>query len=98
MAKDFSRGFYNSKAWYKTRNEYFKSRGGLCEECLAKGIYTPGEIVHHKIPLTPDNINNPNYSLSWDNLEVVCRECHERLHGAKGKRRYTIDANGNVIV
>ena len=96
MAQSFSRGFYNSKTWQKTRNAYYKYRNGLCEECLAKGLYVEGEIVHHNIELTPDNINNPMYSLDWDNLELVCRECHERLHGAHERRRYKIDAFGNV--
>lgn len=98
MAQDFSRGFYNSKAWYDTRNAYFKYRSGLCESCLVKGLYRQGEIVHHKIPLTPENINNPLISLSWDNLELVCRECHEALHGKRERRRYEIDSFGNVFL
>ena len=98
MAQDFSRRFYNSKAWYNTRNAYFKNRAGLCEVCLSNGLYNQGEIVHHKIELTPENIDNPKISLDWNNLQLVCRECHEKLHGAKQRRRYEIDAAGNVLV
>lgn len=96
MAQSFSRGFYNSVNWKKTRRAYFKYRSGLCEECLARGLYVRGEIVHHKIELTPENINNPKISLDWSNLELVCRECHERIHDTGRNRRYQIDAFGNV--
>lgn len=97
MAKDFAGGFYNTGAWYKTRNAYFKYRAGLCEECLSNGLYRQGEIVHHKIPLTPENIDNPMITLSWDNLELLCRECHLKIHGKKSRRRYKIDSFGNIF-
>lgn len=75
MAKDFARSFYNSGQWVKTRKAFFEYRYGLCERCQQ-----PGEIVHHKKPLTPRNINNPMITLSFDNLELLCRECHEKEH------------------
>ena len=95
MAKDYARSFYSSEAWNKTREAYRKSAGGLCERCLAKGIYTPGEIVHHKQPLTAENINDSAVTLGWSNLELVCRECHAEAHG-KRKKRYEVDALGRV--
>lgn len=70
--------------------------GGLCEDCLANGIYTPAEIVHHKVELTPENIKDPSIALSWSNLKAVCRECHAIEHGAR-VRRYEIDRNGRVM-
>jgi hypothetical protein len=97
LAHDFAKAFYRSKQWQKCRNGFFKSKGGLCEACLAKGLAVPGEIVHHIVELTPENINDPNVTLSWDNLRLVCRECHALEHGAKMGRRYLIDENGNVI-
>jgi len=36
--------------------------------------------VHHKIHLTPHNIDDPNITLSEDNLELLCRECHAIEH------------------
>ena len=93
--KDYARTFYKSKAWQKCRAGYTKSVGGLCERCLAHGKIVAGEIVHHKIYLTPENIIDPNVSLSWDNLELVCRECHEKEH--KGiQKRYEVDELGRV--
>lgn len=97
MAKEFAGGFYNSKAWNNTRNAYFKYRAGLCEECLSNGLYRQGEIVHHRIPLEPGNIDNPMITLSWDNLELLCRECHLKIHGKRGRRRFEIDSFGNVF-
>lgn len=93
--RDFAEKFYKSKAWRTTRNGYAKSAGGLCERCLKKGIVRSGEIVHHKIELTPDNINDPRVSLAWENLELLCRECHAAAHGKK-MRRYKLDALGKV--
>ncbi len=94
--RDFAAKFYKSQAWKKTRAAYAASVGGLCEECLRKGEYKPGEIVHHKTHLTPENINNPAVSLSWSNLELLCRDCHGKMHG--NQKRYKVDEFGRVIV
>lgn len=74
-----------------------KSVGGLCEKCLKEGRYEPGEIVHHKIHLTPQNINDPSISLNWDNLELLCRLHHGDEH-SKRVRRYKVDALGHVHI
>lgn len=96
MARDFAKAFYKSKAWQQTRNAYGRSRGWLCEECIKAGLYKPGEIVHHRTELTPDNINNPGISLAWGNLKLVCRECHAKEHGHV--KRYRVDDMGRVII
>lgn len=96
MAREFAKAFYKSKAWQRTRDAYAKSKGGLCEECLARGVYKPGEIVHHKNELTPENINDTAVSLAWDNLELLCRDCHGKIHG--NKKRYKVDEMGRVAV
>ena len=94
--QDYAREFYSSTAWKNTRTAYAKSVHNLCERCLRKGVYTPGEIVHHKIHITPDNILDPVITLNFKNLELVCRECHAEEHGQR-KRRYKIDELGRVI-
>ena len=93
--REFAERFYNSAAWRETRKAYAKSKGGLCERCLAKGIYRPGEAVHHRIHLTPENILDPTVSLNWNNLELLCRECHGEEHRTV-VRRYTVDDLGRV--
>lgn len=74
--KQFARKFYNSSAWKQCRAAYIKKVFGLCEKCSG-----PGHILHHKILLTPSNINDVNVTLNHDCLEYLCLECHNREHG-----------------
>ena len=66
MAKEFAKAFYNSKRWKDCRRAYIAKRiaidGGMCETCHE----VPGYIVHHKIELTPDNINDPDIALGFN--------------------------------
>ena len=95
--KDFAATFYKSKAWQECRAAYLEQSGGLCEDCLARGIYRPAEIVHHIIEITPANIDTPEITLNPANLRGVCRECHAAAHGAR-VRRYKLDELGRVLV
>lgn len=95
--KEYAQPFYSSYAWKKMRTAYAKSQGGLCEKCLSRGLITPGTSVHHIIPLTPKNINDPSITLSADNLMLLCDKCHYSEEGKKIKRRYTVGENGKVI-
>ena len=96
MAQEYAKEFYNSPAWKNCRNAYAKSKGHLCERCMAKGIFKQGEIVHHRKHLTPENISDPNVALDWKNLELLCRDCHALAH--KPEKRYKINNFGQVIV
>lgn len=104
MAKEWTNGFYVSPQWRKTRDAYYTKQCGQCERCLKEykaGVRSlasiqPGIIVHHKKELTPENINDPAVALSFDNLELLCEEHHNRQHKAKAKR-YSFDAEGNLI-
>ena len=89
----FAYDFYRSWPWIKCARAYKKERGGLCERCLEKGIITPGEEVHHKIRLTPENIEDPQISLNWENLELLCKNCHLEEHRGK---RWRADELGHV--
>ena len=91
--KEYAKAFYKSQAWKKCRAAYAKSRGGLCERCLAKGLYNPGRIVHHKIYISPENIGDPDVTLNWNNLELVCRACHDEEHELQKKRKEFQDAH-----
>lgn len=96
--KPFAASFYKSQAWKKCRAEYAKHANHLCERCLERGIYKPGEIVHHITELTPDNITDPTVSLSFDNLQLLCRDCHAVVHNEKLKaRRFEVGENGEII-
>ena len=99
MAKAFAKQFYSSKQWQDCRNAYASNRHYLCEDCLARGIYRPGVIVHHVEELTPANIENPEVTLNHNNLRLVCRSCHEQAHRSYSKgRRYLFDEYGNVTI
>ena len=82
--KPYAEAFYKSKAWTDCREAYARSVGGLCERCLRDGRFTAGEIVHHKTHITPENITDPRVTLSWDNLELVCRRAMQ-LNTQEGK-------------
>ena len=96
--KEYAKGFYKSKAWKECRAAYAKSVGGLCEVCLQSGVYRAGEIVHHKEHINPDNISDPQIILDWNNLQLVCRDCHAALHPKGRGRRYKLDDLGRVIL
>lgn len=104
MAKQYSEWFYKSKAWKETRAAYIKYVSGYCERCrkeLEEGKRSlqdlkPITIVHHKDYITPDNITDPKVLLSFDNLEGVCDDHHNKEHKSKG-RRYRYDKNGRLV-
>lgn len=93
--QEYAERFYKSKAWQACRLAYAKQVGGLCECCLKKGIYTPGVIVHHKIHINPENIEAPEITMNFENLELLCRDCHAAQHG-KRQKRYKVDEMGRV--
>ena len=63
--------------------------------CLASGIYRAGEVVHHITELTPDNISNPDISLNFNNLKLLCRDHHGQAH--RQGRRYFVNSDGKII-
>lgn len=93
--KEYAERFYKSKAWQACRIAYAKSVGGLCENCLKHGKYNAGVIVHHKVHITPENITNPYITMNFDNLELLCRDCHAEQH-SDHVRRYKVDDMGRV--
>lgn len=76
VAREFAKKFYMSPLWERTRRLYLLSRHGLCERCG-----NAGKIVHHQIELTPANIQQIDTTCGWDNLELLCQDCHAAAHG-----------------
>lgn len=99
MAQEFSKKFYNSKQWKDCRSSYISKRialdGGMCETCGQ----VRGYIVHHKIRLTPENINDTSISLNHNYLKYDCHICHnseESGHNGMLRKGLVLDANGNI--
>ena len=92
--KEWSKDFYQSKAWQDCRESFLISRNFICERCgnIAK-------IVHHKAYITPKNISDPYITLAHDNLEALCQNCHNAEHrkAAPKAARYTFDATGDIV-
>lgn len=57
--------------------------------------------MHHKVRLTPANLNDPAVSLNWANLELLCDDCHKAEHKKrkkKGARRYAVAEDGTLLI
>lgn len=96
--KEWAKGFYQSRAWRKCRDSYIKEKFWLCERCGE-----PAKIVHHKKYLTPKNINDSNITLNKNNLEALCKKCHDKEHEWNKKEVVShneglmFDESGNLV-
>lgn len=95
--KEYAKDFYTSESWRRTRQAYIQKVNGLCERCKAAGEYVPGKIVHHKKYITPKNIKDPRITLSFNNLELLCEDCHNKEHKRKINTRYTFAPDGTLL-
>jgi 5-methylcytosine-specific restriction endonuclease McrA len=94
MAREFAKQFYRSKQWRQCRAKYIITKFNICERCGASGL-----IVHHKKYITQDNINDYYILFDYSNLELLCKDCHNKEHhGADDVDDSDIyfDSNGNI--
>ena len=56
-------------------------------------------IVHHKEYLDDYNVSNTDITLNIDNLEGLCKDCHEKEHNTSPsiRKEYLFDEEGNLI-
>lgn len=94
--KEYAKEFYLSAQWRNCRDRYLNSVGGVCELCKENGTIERAEIIHHIKHITPDNINDPDITLNWNNLQALCRSHHMLVHSSKA-RRFAVDSSGHVI-
>jgi len=96
MAKEYAVTFYKSKAWLECRESYLRTQDYICERC---GV--PAKVVHHKEYISPKSINDPSITLSHDNLEALCQDCHNREHHGGDyettRQDVMFDESGNLI-
>ena len=83
--------FYKSPAWLAARELKIVTVNSLCERCGQVGIE-----VHHKERLSVDNVYDSSVSLNQDNLELLCRECHNKEH-KRFSKKVKFDSDGNLI-
>ena len=94
--------FYTTWKWRNCRKAYAKSVGKMCERCRNRGVIEVGSKknpleTHHKKPLTADNVMDPAVSLNWDNLELLCKACHDEERQRREKR-WRVNQDGKVIL
>lgn len=80
--------FYHSKAW-RDLSYLLRLNSGKCQRC--------GRIAdmkqlhaHHKVSLTPSNVNDLSISLNPDNIEILCNSCHDEEHNRFGYAEHHI--------
>ena len=90
MAQEFARWLYTSAAWIDFRFNLILKRGAKCERCGRVMIDLSKLIGHHKILLTPNNINDINITLNEDNVELICFKCHNKEHRRFGSNCHKV--------
>lgn len=81
--------FYRSKEWREFRAYLIAERtredGFVYDEITGKPIVKAYDIIlHHKIELTLDNVNDANITLNPDNIQVVSFRTHNEIHNRFG--------------
>ena len=110
MSYGVRKDFYNSKPWKSVKKTIWLKQHLLCNRChrpvYVDGLsdYLPKEkrltgIVHHKIYLDNANVFDDTIALDENNLEGICKDCHEVEHHQNDvvRKEYTFDEYGNLI-
>lgn len=84
--------FYKSKEWEAFRQVIIAERtqpdGFIYDEETGKPITKPYDLIlHHKEPLTEENVNDALVAFNPENIEVVSHSSHNRIHDRLGMAR-----------
>ena len=87
--------FYQSKEWIKFRQvviaERYKDDGYIYDEVTGKPIVRPYDIIlHHKIFLTDDNVNDKLISLNPELIQIVSHKTHNQIHQKFGFKKQEV--------
>ena len=82
--------FYRSKEWAEFRAYLIAERtakdGFVYDEVTGKPIVKAYDIIlHHKIELTLENVNDANITLNPANIQIVSFKTHNEIHNRFGK-------------
>ena len=78
--------FYNSQEWRSFRELLISERtnkvdGIIYDEYSGEPLLKSYDIVlHHKIPLTMQNVNDYSVSLNPENIQIVSQKSHNEIH------------------
>ena len=81
--------FYRSTEWERFREVVIGERvhedGLVYDEITGKPILKQYDIIlHHKVELTEENVNDRNISLNPDNIQIVSHRTHNYIHNKLG--------------
>ena len=70
------KGFYQTVEWKHKRKSILDRDHRECIECAKHGKHSKASFVHHIKHLK----DAPELALTDDNLESLCKPCHELMH------------------
>lgn len=76
IRKNNLHGFYSSAEWQRLAATAREQQHNECQRCREMGCYSPCAAVHHIRRVK----KYPELALSIENLECLCRACHEEEH------------------
>ncbi len=91
--------FYHTTQWMKCWAAFVALNHGKCQICGKRG-----NLVNQWTHLNEENVDDPYISLNFDNLELLCRDCHNKIHADHDSGRedkptlVEFIPDGNVIV
>ena len=86
---------YHSKRWQRLRKQKL-ILNPTCERCAKRKRYVPAYFVHHKEYITDKNYEDDNVFFNIDNLESLCKKCHNEEHFSS-KEEYYFNENGDLV-
>jgi len=60
--------------WRKLRHAFLQ-KYPLCDICKKNDLIVAANVVHHIV----DVVNDPSRRLDWDNLQSLCKQCHDKI-------------------
>ncbi len=84
--------FYASGEWQALAAAARDEQHNECQRCKARGYYSPCEAVHHIKYVK----KYPELALTPENLECLCRKCHEKEHQKRHKKEHRNEGFTNI--
>ena len=76
---------------YRMFRKRMRNQEPLCRICKTKGIIKAGKELDHIVPLSKGGA-----LMSENNVQHLCKECHDEKSDAENRRNVRVDIDGNV--